>query len=249
MKSTLQQLGLTAGLTILNTCANAEFYLGSGMGTSTVSGDFSRTIKSPFYELGMDYETDSWLFHFSGESATDNRFKALRVFGGYGNEYIKVGTGLIGVQSSIPTTPGIIGGFYQKETSHDTAISSTSIPLIVRVTPFKSKKSKFMIEGFYGLYQRGSITVPIKVGSPNNPAFITSESKSSGNTFGLKTTFDYKFTKHLKLRLNFESEYGQLNKGQSPIVSDTLGVLPPINIPAVKFNNRSVSLSLIYPAE
>lgn len=249
MNQIASTLTLIISLTTFSNTTFAEFYIGTGMGQSTVTGDFSRTVESPLFETGINIENNNWMFHFSGETASDNRYKGLKLFGGYGNPFIKIGTGFIGVQSSIPTTPGIIGGFYQKSTEEDTGISSTTIPLIVRITPYKSKAISFNLDGFYGLYSIGSTTIPIRTIIPNETATISTNSSSTDNTYGLNATLQYSIHKKIKLRLNFKTEYGQLLAGESSIESDILGITQPVSIPGMKFNNRSISISLIYPAQ
>ncbi len=226
-----------------------EFYgawqLGSGIGETTITGDHNRSVKETTYTTGLTLDRENWLFIFDGSSASDNRFKDLRLIGAYGNRYIKLGGGFIGVQSSIPTEPGTVAGFYVAATERDTDVSATTIPLFMRITPYRSNKFAMHLDAYYGLYSQGSMTIPIKTLVPGRIATISTEPQKTGGTYGGTLSLLYQSDNDIGIRLAYSQMYGKMDARTAKIDGDLLGLLPSIQTPSVKFVNRSLFISIV----
>jgi len=227
-----------------NTCFAAPppiFTAGIGQGTATVRGDYVVDLSHTVVALGIDYESDKLLFTFDGHVSQNDTFKQLRLLAGYGNRYIKLGTGLIGLQSSIPTAPGALW-FFPFDTNRRTDVSATTVPLYLRLHPYVSEDIQVTIDGYYGLYTQGSLSIPMKLGGK-----VSTEPKRSHGRYGYGASIQWRSSRwpRIGLKLGYSVDVGEMDAGSSVVSGDPFGLIPPLSMPALTLENRTVLLSVV----
>jgi len=218
---------------------------GLGMGRSTVSGDYSMAFAQPIFELGFDYESDNLLFQFIGSSAMDKTFKSLQLFVGGGNRYIKLGIGVIGMNSSIPTEKQTLN-YYAADESRYTRASASSVPLFLRIHPYTSERWIITLDGHYGLKNNGSLTIPTLVFGL--PATISTEPQRSQGRYGVggsilwRPSHDY----NLAMRLSYTYNVGEMNAGTTSMEGGLLSNFIQIRTPQLRFVTKQIMLSAVW---
>jgi hypothetical protein len=228
---------------------NNLFYVGTGNGQSIVQGDVDHTIDTSMMTLGTQFATEDWVFLIDSAGAKDNRMLNVRLLAEYGNDYIKFGTGFIGTESSVPTQPGTVAGFYQAATSVDTRVSATTIPLAVRIIPYTSPDLYVSFDAYYGLYSNGSMRIPIETIIPGRPAYLITEPQRTGGTYGAQVSAGYRMTDDMGLQLSVAQQHGRMDSKTVRIDGDPLGITLPVQTPALSFRNRTVLLTLVLFAD
>jgi len=224
--------------------AKSRYIFGPGVGQSRVEGDFTRQISSHIFDIGIDLEAETWLFSFIGGSATDNRFKDMRLLAGWGNQWVKLGTGFIGMQSSIPTIEQSLGPFLRTSSQIDTYVSATTIPLYMRLTPIQTTNWSVMLDAYIGLYSIGSMRLPVYTLYPGKLGYINTKSTKTGGTYGASLSVDYRISKKYCISLTYRREAGRLDRGKAGISRDVLDLIDPVDIPQLNFNNQLLLLTL-----
>jgi len=249
-KILIRLIPLTTGLIVLSCSTQpalaqnqSHLYIGTGTGQSSTTGDVNRTFSGKALTMGLEFDRDKWVALVDTAAAEDNRLNRVKLVGAYGNKYIKVGTGFIGGNSSIPTTPGTVARFYATASNEDTKVSASTIPLFLRFTPIKTKNFMFNVDGFYGLYSIGSMTIPVQTIIPNRNAYLTTQSKKSGGVYGGSISMLYRFKKDMGLRLSYTTQYGKMDAGSSRIENDPLGITTPVATPNLNFKNDLLLIS------
>lgn len=244
------QINFYISILLLSTATQAEppttlYTAGLGIGRSTVSGDYSMEFVHPTFELGFDYESDHALFQFIGSTAFDNTFKNLQLFVGGGNRYIKLGVGMIGMDSSIPTKKQTFF-FSTADESRYTRASASSVPIILRLHPYSSDNFIFTIDGHYGLKNNGSLTIPtLTFGMPGE---FDTEPQRSQNRYGYGASLlwlpscDYNLAVHLAYTYN----YGEMNSGTTTMDNKLFGSLVQIETPQLVFETEQIILSVVW---
>ena len=118
----------------------SDFDAGVGTGHETLAGDYVRDQKGSVIELGFNVHQENLLFRLLGRTEDDYRFKGSDFIVGYGNRYFKVGTGLMGIQGTIPSSDKIMTsvdgfGLIQEDRNRDTDVSVTTVPYCYRLHP------------------------------------------------------------------------------------------------------------------
>lgn len=221
-------------------------YAGAGAGRSSISGDYQRTIRNIVYQSGIEFETPRWLFDFSGYAANDDRFKGLTLIGAVGNSIIKIGTGFEGIQSSYPTRPGVVAGFFDADTTQDTDVSVTSIPFFLRIHAYQSHKVSITLDGYTSLYSTGSINIPVHTLLPGVSGKLAAESKKTGRSYGGELAITYRVTRQVGIRLTYQRRRGHMDSMKAKIVGDFFGVTQPITTPTLDMSNESILLAIVY---
>lgn len=228
---------------------STSWYAGAGMGNIRMAGDYQRAMRTQVFQSGVEAESSTWLLDFSGYAATDNRFKGLTLIGAVGNTLLKVGTGFAGLQSSYPTRPGRVAGFFDADTSEDTDVSLTSIPLFVRLHLIHARSVSITLDGYTSLYTSGSINIPVHTLIPGVTGKLAAESKKTGRTYGGEITLMYRFSRQMGLRLSYQRRVGDMATRQARILGDFFGVTTPVALPTVSMQNNIVLLSVVYHSQ
>ncbi len=247
------QINFYIALLLLSTTTQAEppttlYTAGFGMGRSTVSGDYSMEFVHPTFELGFDYESEHVLFQFIGSTAFDNTFKSLHLFVGGGNRYIKLGLGMIGMNSSIPTKKQTFL-FSTADESRYTRASASSMPIILRLHPYSSDSFIFTLDGHYGLKNNGSLTIPIL--TFGIPGKFDTEPQRSQNRYGYgasvlwRPSHNYNFA----IRLAYTYNYGEMNSSTTTMNNKLFGSLIQIETPQLVFETEQIILSVVWVAD
>ena len=234
-------MGVLGFSTISQAATDPIFSLGTGLGEATVRSDTQQDFTHSVVELGIDYESERILFQFLGYVSRNNTFSDLRLLAGYGNRYIKLGTGLMGMQSSIPTASG---NLFLLPTDPDrlTDVSATTVPLFLRIHPYRSDNLIITLDGYYGLYTQGSLAIPLKIGGK-----IKTESRQSHGRFGVGGSLLWRLPAipRLGLKLAYAVHHGTMDPGSTTVIDDVFGLIPPIPTPNLTFETRTLMLSVV----
>ena len=230
----------------------SAFNLGIGMGRATLAGDIAREQNGTVVELGFNIEQEDYLFRLLGRTEDDNRFKGAEFILGYGNRFFKIGTGLKGIQGSIPSTDNIITdingfGIIQADKNRDTDVSVTTIPLLFTFTPYHSDNFKMNIEGYYGIYSRGSMTIPVL--ALRQEAYIHTEPVRQGGAKGISASMTWglgQIKKNLAVKLQYQYQEAVMNRQQTTFLGDSLGNLGIINMPSLTLTQETLMLTFVY---
>lgn len=247
---------MAALLFFIQSNAHAElwsaFNAGVGLGHATLNGDITRDQRGTVVELGFNVEQEDYLFRLVGRTEDDNRFKGSEFIVGYGNRYFKIGTGLMGIQGSIPSTDTIMTningyGLIRVDRNRDTDVSVTTLPLVLSITPYHSKNFKLNLEGYYGLYSRGSLTIPIL--ALGQEAYIHTEPVRQGGAKGVSASMTWglpSISHHLAVQLRYHYQQAKMNRQRTTFQGDALGNLGVINMPELNLTQETLMLSVIY---
>ena len=230
----------------------SAYTLGIGTGQSQLTGDFNRDQSGTVHEFGFNLNQERYLFRLLGRTENDNQFKGSELIFAYGNRYIKIGTGLMGIQGRIPTTDATVTsinslGLIIADKTRDTDVSVTTLPLMLSITPYQSDNFMFNIAGYYGLYSKGSMTIPVRAGGAK--AYIHSEPQRQGGaqgyhvslTWGLRTLH-----KDIAVQLSYRYQVAKMNKQQTTFKGDAFGTLGTINMPDLDLKQETLMLSFVY---
>jgi len=244
------QINFYLALVLFSTTAQSEppttlYTAGLGMGRSTVSGDYSMEFVHPTFELGFDYESERVLFQFIGSTAFDNTFKSMQLFVGGGNRYIKLGVGMIGMDSSIPTKKQTFF-FSTADESQYTKASASSMPILLRLHPYSSDNFILTLDGHYGLKNNGSLTIPtLTFGIPGK---FDTEPQRSQNRYGYGASLlwhpsrNYNFA----VRLAYTFNHGEMNSSITNMDNKLFGSLIQIETPQLVFETEQLMLSAVW---
>jgi len=230
----------------------SAFNAGVGLGSISLNGDFVREQSGTIFELGFNVNQENYLFRLLGRSENTNKFKGSEFTMGYGNRYIKIGTGLMGIQGTIPTTDKTITyinsfGLIRADKSRDTDVSVTTVPLLVSITPYHSDKFMFNVEGYYGVYSRGSMTIPVL--AIGQEAYIHTEPKTQGGALGYSASMTWglgRLTKDLAVQIKYSYQEAKMNRQQTTFKGDALGNLGVINMPDLDLKQETLMLTFVY---
>lgn len=235
---------------------NAELWsaynAGIGMGSSRLTGDFIRDQSGNTFEFGINVNQEYVLFRLLARTEMDNRFKGEDLIIGYGNRYIKIGTGLTAIQGTIPTRRNndtTINDFnlIQGDSRYDTDVSVTTIPLLLSITPYHSNNFMFNIEGYYGLYSKGSMTIPIIV--LGFDAYLQTEPQRQGGARGYSVSMTWRLNsidKNLAVKLQYRYQQAHMNKQETRIQQDILGLFGTVTMPELDLEQETIMLSVVF---
>jgi len=236
--------------------AHAELWsgytLGIGLGESHLAGDFKGDQSGTVHEFGFNLNQEDYLFRFLARTENDNQFKGTDLIFGYGNRYFKIGTGLMGKQGTIPTTDKTVTsinslGIITVDKTRDTDVSVTTIPLLLSITPYHSDNFMINLEGYYGLYSNGSMTIPVRVGG--SKGYIHSEPQRQGGANGFSASMTWglrKLHKNIAVQLSYRYQEAIMNKQQTSFKGDAFGNLGNVNMPDLYLKQETFMLSFVY---
>lgn len=229
----------------VNAGMNSLYSVNYGVGQSVVNGDYTQSYSSDVVGLEIDYDGEDYLFEFGGVTSTNNEFKNMKLLVGYGNKYFKVGSGFYGIQSSIPTKEYSLHLLLRTDPSEQTEVSTSTIPLYVRFSPYKSGTFSIELDAYYGLKSWGSMTIPVQTIIPGKTAYVTTEPVSAGGTKGGSLSLTYRINNGVGLRLSYWVEQGQMDKEKTRIANEPLGFVGPVETPNLWIKNEMLYLSLV----
>lgn len=230
----------------------SAFNAGLGAGHATLAGDYIRDQKGTVVELGFNVNQENLLFRLLGRTEDDNRFKGSEFILGYGNRYFKIGTGLMGIQGTIPSSEKIVTsvdgfGIIQADKDRDTDVSVTTVPLLLSITPYHSDNFKLNIEGYYGLYSRGSMTIPVL--AIGMQAYIHTEPVRQGGAKGVSASMTWglrNIHKNLAVQLRYQYQEARMNRQKTTFQGDALGNLGSVNMPELDLKQETIMLTFVY---
>ena len=227
----------------------SSFYsTGLGYGDATVTGDASMRFTHPAFEMGFDYESRQGIFQFTASNAFDNTFRRVSLVLGGGTRHIKIGTGFIGMESSIPTKRQPLF-LYIADTSRYTRASASSIPLFLRIHPYLSARWMMTFDAHYGLMNTGSLTIPVRFLGLKTE--IDTEPKHSQDRYGYGASLLWRPSPSgiIALRLSYRYEYGEMNAGAAKIKNNALSKWIQIETPQLIFETQLLMLSVVFVFE
>lgn len=222
--------------------------IGLGRGSSDTKGDFIDSKKLDAFTMGFDVETDGFLFLFNGTADLDPDTKAASmsfvVAGGW--RYLKIGTGFVTQESSVPTTAASPHPLFPTDTARPTQISVTAIPVYLRLHPWVSDNLVLSLDGYYGVYSRGSMEIPLAIGVGS--AYLRTEPEKAGGTKGLlgMATWKTPGNNPFALRLSYGLGYARMDRQQTGVRDDPLGLTSGVDVPEISYRNTVAMLSVFW---
>lgn len=222
------------------------YNVGVGAGRSTTTGDFVQRRSLTVFELGFDIESPSQLFVFTGQGDTDKRDEAsaMTLLLGGGWPAFKLATGFITQDTSLPTVTPDPSLIVTTDPARLTKLSVTTIPIFARLHPILTERFVFTLEGYYGLYARGDMEVPVKAGGYD--AVMETEYKRAGGTYGYGATALWRIGQGLSLRLAYRMGHARMDRTSTTFKGDVFGTYAGTTIPETEFRNRMLLLSLAF---
>jgi len=220
------------------------YALGAGVGTSTTRGDFIQDKTIDVVAINRDLENNSTFLILRGITATDNEASGLSILTGLGWRHFKFGTGLVRQTTTVPTANNIdFMGLFTTDTGKDTTVSVTTIPLYIRIRPIVTSTWLVILDGYYGLYSKGSMRVPIQAGGLDG--YIDTEPQSAGGTKGVNAALAWRPSAISKwaLRLDYTIGQGAMDRNLTHYQGDIFGLLGKAQVPDIQFTNRTAILS------
>jgi hypothetical protein len=235
-------------------CEMYPFYsMGGGYGQSAVSGDYLKSDRGSAFSMGIESEFPRWLFAFEGSANIDNKFNSGKLLFGYGRPSFKIATGFIGHGVNVPTEDTYAGTAgadnLDIDTSRETEVSVTSIPLYLRWTPFRGEAFVLSIDGFYGLYAIGSMDIPVRV--LGQPATVSTDPEKQGGNKGISVSAIWKLPKVDNVAIKFVYRYAEsdMDSRTSAFKNDPLGLLGTATTPDVNFQSEVLLLSVVFVSD
>lgn len=223
--------------------------LGVGHGESHSQGDYTENLSNRIFAMGFDYDYQQGLFLARGQSSTKNDFKQMDLIFGYGSRHIKIGTGFVGIQTSIPQNPTSIfdtSGVFTADTNRRIDLSITTIPLYLRLKHYVSDNFILIIDGYYGLYSHGSMTFPVFYGGSNQYATVSSVPKKQGGAEGYSVAAIWRLDhKSSAICLEYQYREATMVKKTSAINTDVFGLIGSVTTPQLTFQSSAVMLKYV----
>lgn len=221
--------------------------IGLGAGHGSVRGDFVKDTTKTMFQLGFDLENDRALLIGEGASDTDNNsdFSTLTFLAGGGYRYFKVGTGIIMQRAGIPTKTSLPGDFIVTDPTRLTQIDVSTIPLYFRVHPVLTQRFRFTLDGYYGLYTRGNMRVPVK--ALGAAAIMETQPQKTSGARGFGAIFLWQLgpSPQKSIRLEAREGIGEMDRHQTGFQGDIFGVYSTVTVPKIQLHNRSLILSYV----
>lgn len=220
---------------------------GVGIGKSNTTGDFIQSRRVNVFSMGFDAEKKGVLFIFHGDADTnpDNETSSLSLILGSGWRNLKLGTGFITQKTSVPTTNMVQYPLITTDQSRLTHISVTTIPLYIRIHPLITEQFIFTIDGYYGLYTRGSMSVPVNALGMN--ATMDTETQQAHGARGVGSSVIWRFGSNHRFGIKLENRVseGHMDRNKTGFHGDILGAFGAVTIPEISLRNRTTMLSFV----
>lgn len=222
--------------------------LGLGRGTTESSGDYVDSKNLDAFSMGLDVETSRFLLLFNGTGDLDPNAKAAAmsfIIGG-GWRYLKAGIGFVAQESSFPTTPESPHPMFPTDTDRLTQVSVTTVPVYMRIHPWVSDNLVLSLDGYYGLYSRGSLEIPLALGM--GEPYLRTEPEKAGGAKGWVGMATWKIpgSHPFALRLSYGVGYASMDRQQTTIRDDPLGLTSPVEVPQISYKNTVAMLSVFW---
>lgn len=222
---------------------------GIGQGTSNTQGDYTGSLSGNVFRMGIDYDIQNGLFLTNGLSSTKNDFKQMDLIVGLGTKNIKLGTGFIGIQTSLPTNPHYLfdtSGTFATDNNKRIDLSVTTIPLYLRFKPYTSRNLNLVVDGYYGLYSRGSMTFPLFETGSGQYATVSSVPKEQGGAKGYSVALIWRLPHKMSaIKLEYQHREATMVKKTSGIETDVFGLYGTVTTPEMTFQNSALLLNYV----
>jgi hypothetical protein len=221
--------------------------IGLGVGNSQLTGDFIRDRRSSMFQVGMDIESRNMLIvgYGSADTSRDEEQSELKLIAGGGWDRFKIGTGFLLTRAAAETSADSPFSYIVTDPSRLTHFDVTTVPIYVRFRPIVTQRATLAVDGYYGLFSRGEMTVPVKVVGIDG--YLRTEPQKVSGTRGGAGIFLWQLDDQGKSAIRFEVRVDQakMDRNSTSFQGDVFGYYSNVTVPEINIRNRTTMLSYI----
>ena len=235
-----------------NKVLNPFYGVGFGYGTSAIQGDYIKNYSGSVFGMGFNVETTHFLGIAESGSTTTSESDALKYMNfvlAAGWQRFKIGGGFLGNAASLPTDERLASGSRNitVDYSRETELSVTVAAVFARLNLIKNRNLVIFFDGYYGLYSKGSLTLPIKILGAFD-GYVSSEPQKQGGGYGGRFSVLWRlpWAKNLAMEATLRDSYIKMNPVTGPYEQDFFGVMGTATTPDISIRNRTVMVQLLF---